>query len=106
MLCVASLTTDDFWSKGELFFVGPSYMQAVTLEIARFLCIPGSPLHERIEYRNVDTDRSLPNDELQEKIKKCLRVLRDEESVGFNWIPRTDKARRKKKFDWLNKHCV
>lgn len=104
--CVASLTTDDFWSKGELFFVGPSYLKQLTLELARFHQIPRCPVAERIEYRVSGAGDEQLTDQFKDTIRRCLLVLSDRKAPGFDWMPRTFKQQRQKKYTWLKKHCV
>jgi hypothetical protein len=103
MLCTAFVTTDDFWSKGELFFVGSAELEELVMELAAFLNIPRIPAQERCEYHKTATALK---PEAKEWTKKALQVIRGELRVWSKWIPRTQKSRQKKQWQWLEQNCI
>jgi hypothetical protein len=103
MLCTAFVTTDDFWSKGELFFVGSAELEELVMELAAFLKIPRIPAWERCEYHKTATALK---PEAKEWSKKALQVIRGELRVWSKWIPRTQKSRQKKQWQWLEQNCI
>lgn len=87
MLCVSYLTTDDVFSKGELFFVGPTWLRELTLELAAFLKIPRRPEEERCEYYDVDAHG--PSPLFATRIQQALGVLRTyRRGLPMGWRPR------------------
>lgn len=103
MVCASYMTTDDIFSKGELFFVGPEEYKTLTLELAKFLRIPRQPSAERCEYHPVATRISKTESDL---IQPAIEVLLGKTRVYSRFLPRTARQRRKKVWRWLEENCV
>lgn len=104
--CVACLTTDDVYSKGEIFFVGPWYLEQLVRELVRFHQIPRCPLSEQFKYYMSGSRHDTIPCQLKDSIESSLRVLSDRTSVGFGWVPRTHDQYRRHKRAWLKKYCL